>query len=298
MSQAPAPGRGPLNYSKARGLTLTAGFALLVVLAAFMLYRGVDTIEVSGILLFVIVFIGFIFWNLPGGIIGGFVASAIYAALRYRQFEALGSDQFIGLILARSIGYLAFGAIGGISNRQMQSSLTKLELYDQIDDSTGIYNARFFLQDTDLELSRATRYKTIFSVCVVDVPATALEQLSKRQRAGTLREMGRMLKDSVRTVDRAAHGASREAHRFGVVLPETGREGVQVFTHRLADRLADYLIAKGAPLRREDIGRISVTLPEDEVKLKLLREEFQQIARSEHPGKPDPSSAVKSDQIA
>ena len=298
MSQASAPGAGRLNYSKARGLTLTAGFALLLVLGAFMLYRGVDTIEVAGILLFVIVFIGFIFWNLPGGIIGGVVASAIYAALRYRQFQALGPDQFTGLILARSIGYLAFGAIGGMSNRQMQSSLTKLELYDQIDDSTGIYNARFFLQDTDLELSRATRYKTIFSVCVVDVPAAALEKLSKRQRAGTLKEMGRMLKESVRTVDRASHGASREAHRFGVVLPETGREGVQVFTNRLADRFADYLIAKGTPLSRADVRRTSITLPEDEGKLKLLRDEFQQIARSEHPDRPGSGPAAEGNQTA
>ena len=64
----------------------------------------------------------------------------------------------------------------------LEGSLEKLELYDEIDDETGLYNARHLLLQTDLETSRARRYQTLFSVVALDFPAAPLNALRSRQR--------------------------------------------------------------------------------------------------------------------
>src|SRR5439155_19294366 len=132
-------------------------------------------------------------------------ATAAYVALRYGAIHAVGSGRFIALMFTQSLAFLAFGGSRRLDNPQLKGSLTKLDLYDQIDDDTGLFNARYFLQDTDLEMSRARRYQTIFSVSLVDLPASAFDDQGWRKRRNTLRQLGQLLADSVRTVDRAVH---------------------------------------------------------------------------------------------
>lgn len=273
-----------MSYGRARALTLVAGLAILLLLSAFQLSRGVDNVEVAGTsLLFIPVFIGFVFGDVVGGLIGAVVAGLAYALLKSSAISAVGTENYLSIMGPRWISYLAFGLIGGWANKQMRGSLEKLELYDQIDDSTGIYNARFFLQDTDLELSRANRYQSIFSIVVVDVPVASISSLGRRQRQALLKDLGRILKESVRTVDRPVHGASRESHRFAVVLPETGREGVVVFGQRLADKVHEFLAKKGLGIERTQIAHLTLTLPDDEAELAALRDQFAEIDRAEHP---------------
>ena len=113
---------------------------------------------------------------------------AAQAERRRPAIEAIGAGRYTALIFSRAIAFFAFGAIGGLANQQLKGSLTKLDLYDQIDDDTGLFNARYFLQDTDLEVSRSRRYQTIFSVTVVDVPSEAEK---KKHRHGRPRKTGR-----------------------------------------------------------------------------------------------------------
>ena len=277
-----AAARG-MSYNKARQLLLGAGLVVLLVVAAVMYARRVDPVEVGATLLFIPIFIAFVFWDIKGGVIAGILAALAYGALRYDDIQLVGAGRFGGLIASRSIAFLAFGLIGGWATRQLESSLTKLELYDQIDDATGLYNARFFVQDTDLEMSRSKRYQTIFSVVLVDVPAAALDGLARRQRDKALRDLGRMLQDSVRTVDRGVHGRDENRHRFAVVLPETGPEGARIFIDRFADRVAEFLRQRGANVGGEQVARIALTFPEDETELDPLRQEFAAIDRLEHP---------------
>ncbi|CAN5583825.1 hypothetical protein BH24ACT26_BH24ACT26_17200 [soil metagenome] len=279
-------GLGRLNdigYMRARRLLLGIGLGVLLVTAGIMYARRVDTVEVVGTLFFIGVLVAFVFWKVQGGVIAGIVAALAYASLRYPAIQAVGIERFIGLILSRAFGYVAFGAVGGWATHNLESSLTKLELYDQIDDETGLYNARFFVQDTDLEMSRSRRYRTIFSVAVADIPAAALGSLARRQRTGALRQLGRLIGDSVRTVDRAVHGSDEARHRIAVVLPETGREGAQIFIDRFVDRVAQYLGGRGAQISPDAIGRVALSFPDDESAVQSLRAEFAAIDRVEHP---------------
>ncbi len=271
-----------MGYRRARTLLLAGGLGVLVVTAAVMFARRVDPIEVAGTLLFIPVFIAFVFWDFKGGLLAAVLAAIAYAILRYPAIDAVGADRFAGLIASRSIAFIAFGAIGGIANRQLEASLTKLELYDQVDDTTGLFNARFFVQATELEMSRADRYQTIFSVVVLDIPADSLYPLARRQRTRLLRDIGRVLRDSVRTVDRAIHARDEQRHRLAVVLPETAREGAGIFTNRLTDRLSEYLAGRGARIDGGLQGH-SLTFPEDKDAIETLRAEFHAIDHVEHP---------------
>jgi len=273
-----------LGPTGTRRLLLAVGLILLLAVAGVMQLRDVERVEVIATLLFIPIFIAMVYWGLKGGLIAGLLAAFAYVMLRYPAIDAVGAGRFVGLIASRALGLIAFGAIGGTANEVLESSLQKLELYDQIDDATGLFNARFFLQDTDLEVSRSKRYKTIFSVSVVSFPAKSLEGLRGRQRAAATKELGRLLGEGIRDVDRAVHGTDGVTHHLGVVMPETGPEGALIFTQRLRDKVSAYLVKKGARVEPEDVVSRSVTYPVDgEPEVQRLRADFVAIEKLEHP---------------
>jgi hypothetical protein len=139
------------------------------------------------------------------------------------------------------------------------------------------------LQDTDLEKSRSERYQTIFSVAVCDIPVEAIENVDRRKRKTLLRDLGTMLKDSLRSVDRATHGRTSTRHRLAIVLPETGPEGAQIFADRLVERVGKYVGERGAGDAGGAVKGFAVTYPGDEEALRSLRAEFVEIDRLEHP---------------
>lgn len=266
---------------------LVGGLALLAITAGVSYVRRVETAEVAAILFFIPIFVAFVFTDWKGGLIVAALATAGYVALRWPAIEAIGGGRFTSLIFSRAVAFFAFGAIGGLANQQLRGSLNKLDLYDQIDDETGLFNARYFLQDTDLEMSRARRYQTLFSVSAVDFPAAPLHALPRRRRRGTLRQLGDLLADSVRTVDRAVHAHDGDRHRIAVVLPETAAEGANIFTERLATRIAAFLAQRGAAVNESDVSRQALTFPGDDAALQALRQVYADIERREHPEHPE-----------
>jgi GGDEF domain-containing protein len=277
-----------IDYPKARRLLIAAGLGVLLVVAAVMYFRRVDTPEVIATLFFLVIFVSFMFFGLKGGLAAAVLAIAGYIGLRYDDIQAVGLGTFTGLIASRAVAFLAFGAIGGWANEQLEGALEKLEIYDQIDDETGLFNARFFLQDTDLEKSRSERYQTIFSVAICDIPLEAIEGVERRKRKTLMRDLGQVLKDSLRAVDRATHGRSSTRHRLAIVLPETGPEGAQIFADRLVERVTKYVAERGAGEASGSVKGFAVTYPGDEEAMRTLRTEFQEIDRFEHP---EPSDA-------
>ena len=270
-----------MNYHTARRLLLAGGLAVLLIVAGVMYVRRVDTVEVVAVLLFIPVFLAFTFWRVTGGLVAGVLASLAYLFLRLDAIDQVGLNTFRGHLLSRTTAYLAFGLLGGWAASQVENSLNKLDLYDQIDDATGLFNARFLVQDTDLEMARATRYQTLFSVVLVEFPVAALASLGRRQRGSVLKGLGKVLRESVRTVDRVIHANDGTRHRLAVVLPETGREGAQVFSSRLVDWTSDYLRQRNASA--DGVTQELFTFPDDEAAIRTLREEFAAVEKAEHP---------------
>jgi hypothetical protein len=271
-----------MGYDAARRLLLLAGCLVLLVVATVMYARRVDSVEVVATLLFIPIFLALMYKGVLGGLVAAVAASIAYALLRADAIDAVGFDEFAGLIASRSASYLIFGLFGGWCNQTLESSLDKLELYDEIDDDTGLGNARFFLKQTDLEIARARRYQTLFSVVRVEIPATALAGLERRRRRALLRELGRLLREGVRNVDHVAHGRLGDRHMFAAVLPETAGEGAEVFRARFSDRLREFLAARGASLAAADLASSSCTIPGGEAVLDEMRAAFARIDEHEH----------------
>jgi GGDEF domain-containing protein len=270
-----------MNYQTARRLLLAGGLAVLLVIAGVMYVRRVDTVEVVAVLLFIPVFLAFTFWRVVGGLVAGVLASLAYLFLRLDAIDQVGLDTFRGHLLSRTTAYIAFGLLGGWAASQVENSLNKLDLYDQIDDATGLFNARFLVQDTDLEMARSTRYQTLFSVVLVEFPASALTSLGRRQRVSALKGLGKVLRESVRTVDRVIHANDGTRHRLAVVLPETGREGAEIFASRLTDWVSDFLRQRSAAV--DGVTRTLYAFPDDDAAIRTLREEFAAVEKAEHP---------------
>jgi len=271
-----------MTYASARALATIVGLSILGILVVLLYRRHVETAEVVAVLLFIPIFFALLRWDVIGGAVAAIVAGIVYTAMRWSAIEQVGLGLFADTLSSRTLGFLAFGLIGGWANKQLRTSIDKLDLYDQIDDDSGLFNARFLLQETDLERARSQRYDSVFAVSVVLIPRSWFDALDRKKRTKTLRELGLVLTGSVRTVDRAAHLADGDAHWFAVLLPETGPEGARVFTEKLADQLVAWL---GAHDVRGD-GTVStrvVAFPEDEAGLTELRRSLDAIDRSEHP---------------
>jgi GGDEF domain-containing protein len=275
-----------MGYASTRRLVLAAGVVFLLLVAGVLYARRVDTVEVVAVLLFIPVFLAFTFGHLVGGAVGGLLATAVYAVLRMPAIDAVGGGRFAGILLGRGLGYLAFGILGGWASQQLERSLEKLDVYDQVDDHTGLFNARFLVQDTDLEIARAGRYQTFFSVCMVELPVGPVEALPRRKRLTLLRDLGGQLRDAVRSVDRAVHARDGSVHRFAVICPETGAEGARIFAERLAERVGAFARSRGVALPDGELVSVACTFPGDDERLAALREQFAAIDRSEHPEHP------------
>lgn len=269
-----------MGYGRARLMLSLVGLAILAVLVAVLLVRSVDTTEVVGTLLFAPIFLLLLWFRLPGGLIGAAAATGVYVVLRADAIDAVGWGEFAALIVTRAIAYFLFGAVGGWASGTLSMSLDKLDLYDQVDDLTGVNNARFLLTDIDLEKARSQRYQTVFSVSFLAIDAGPISDLPARKRKTLLRQLGAKLDDGIRTMDRVAHGYDGSCHRVATILPETAGEGARVFQVRLEEQIRAFLAEHGAGGATVD-GDI-VTVPGDDGALERHLAEWKAIDQAEH----------------
>lgn len=217
-----------MTFNRARSVLLLAGLILISLVGLIAISRGVDRVEVIATLLFIPVFVGFLFWGFRGGFWLGVVAAVTYVLLRIPSIRLLGITPLAGQLAARIVGYLGFGLGGGWAAQQIKATLDKFELHDDIDDETGLGNARSMVEVTDTERARADRYQKVFSVVLADVTGAQWSGEPNRRQRAALHDLGRMIKAAVRSSDHAAHGRKRDHHLIGLVLPETGPEGARI----------------------------------------------------------------------
>ncbi|HKY47450.1 MAG TPA: hypothetical protein VJQ79_05630 [Acidimicrobiia bacterium] len=265
-----------LTFERAKTLLLMSGLILIGVVGLVALTRGVDPVEVAGTLLFVPVFAGFLFFGIPGGVILGIAAGLAYVALRWPAVQLVGLGALAGQIVARVAGYIIFGMGGGWAIGQIQATLEKLELHDDIDDETGLGNARSMLETVDLERARADRYQKLFSVVAADFRAPAWEDLSPRKQRTVHRDLGIKVAAGVRATDHVAHARQGEHHIIGVVLPETAAAGAKIFAQNLHSQLSG--LSTGAEVRMA-----TATYPADPEPMTLILELFKELDRSQRP---------------
>ena len=221
-----------MTVRRARDITLLVGLLLIGLVTLTMVLRDVDPVEITATVAFAPVFVAFLFFGWKAGLATGALAAAGYVAMRWSAISVVGVGPLFGMIASRVLGYLAFGGVGGWAAEQLQAAIDKLELHDEIDDATGLGNARAAVSAIDTERARAERYEKIVSViqCTFDLP----DVVSDRIVATTLRQLGAAIAHSVRASDHAAHiDDSNGRHRLVIVLPETGAVGAETVATNL-----------------------------------------------------------------
>lgn len=260
-----------ISYRQARTIVAGFGTALICGVAVAAFYRGADLVEVGAILLFLPVLFGLVAGRVTGGVIAGVLVSIVYIAVRFTTIGDLPPGDFIGAAVVRVLLYLGLGAFGGWANRMLEESLRKLELYDEIDDDTGVGNARALLHVTDRELARADRYGSVFSFVVVHVGRDAFTPVGDRRAMKALRRACQTIESSVRTTDLVTRVPLGDREDVVVVLPETGRTGAEELSGRLVTGARGLLTEHGLAASNGAVTADIITYPGNDDQLAAYR---------------------------
>jgi hypothetical protein len=256
------------TYKQSRALVLGAGLAVLIATAIVLQINGTDRIEIYAVLLFLPVFVAAVLGGIGWGVGAALLATAGYALLRLDAIQLTPGLIYTRLI-ARSIGYVAFGALGGWAAGVVGGGITKLDRFDVTDDDSELLNARGVHRQLAQEVARAARYNSDFAVVTVSFALTG-DKKEVRQRIGDV------VRRSVRTVDDTARITMDGRDVLIAVLPETPRAGAEVVGRKVAEALDVEAAQVDADVRW-------LTHPEDNDEIATLLAALEEVVRRDHP---------------
>jgi diguanylate cyclase (GGDEF)-like protein/PAS domain S-box-containing protein len=111
-------------------------------------------------------------------------------------------------------------------------------LLSYIDDLTGIYNHRFFIQQLNLEVERQKRYPTLLSLLMIDIDYFKHYNDTNGHLAGdqALRAIAMLIQHGVRQTDIVARYGGEE---FSAILINSGKEGAKEIAERVRRNVAE-----------------------------------------------------------
>lgn len=151
-----------------------------------------------------------------------------------------GADDYLGKpfhpseLLARVNAQLR---MRDVRNDLMMAN-TNLSKLVATDDLTGLLNMRSLYERLDVEIERVRRFHRGLAVVMLDIDFFKRVNDLNDHLFGSfvLTEVGRLVKENIRTVDFAARYGGDE---FLVVLTDTNIVGAQVFCERLRERISN-----------------------------------------------------------
>jgi diguanylate cyclase (GGDEF)-like protein len=138
------------------------------------------------------------------------------------------------LLLSTIADYVAIG----LSNARNFSRVRELVITD---DLTGLYNARYFDELLEIELSRAQRFHSNLSVVFIDLDFFKLVNDKHGHLVGSrmLSEIGQLFKHRIRSVD---YGARYGGDEFVLILPQTNKQGAYELVSTLRDKVRNFVL--------------------------------------------------------
>jgi diguanylate cyclase (GGDEF)-like protein/PAS domain S-box-containing protein len=122
-------------------------------------------------------------------------------------------------------------------NAELEKSRAALQELSVRDELTGLFNRRELERLLRDELARTIRHARPASLLFFDLDRLARVNEEHGEPAGdeVLRQVARLLRQGIRTLDRPARW---DGEQFALLLPETGEEGARVVAERLRERIA------------------------------------------------------------
>lgn len=127
----------------------------------------------------------------------------------------------------------------GRLKREIKLAMERIAEMSTIDDLTGLYNRRYFMEVLEREVARAGRYGSEIVLCMADLDHFKKINDTYGHPAGdrVLSEIGRMLKECFRQSDLVCRYGGEE---FAVILPNTRIEEARTVCERLREMVAGY----------------------------------------------------------
>lgn len=120
--------------------------------------------------------------------------------------------------------------------QELKKANDRLQKLTFTDEMTNIYNYRFLMNQLEVEVNRALRYKKPLSLCLIDVDFFKQINDIYGHPAGdaTLRRVAQILMDTVRSVDFVGRYAGDE---FLIIFPDTSIVDAVKLCHRIRNRV-------------------------------------------------------------
>ncbi|AEH44155.1 diguanylate cyclase [Thermodesulfatator indicus DSM 15286] len=116
--------------------------------------------------------------------------------------------------------------------KELCSLCEELHAQASIDFLTGLYNRRFFEKELEINVEKAKRDRSVFSLILMDLDhfKKVNDQYGHLVGDEVLRKVAEIIKKNIRKIDIPARYGGEE---FAVILPTTGSEGAFAVAKRL-----------------------------------------------------------------
>jgi two-component system cell cycle response regulator len=159
----------------------------------------------------------------------------------------MGADDYVRkpFMLDELISRIEVSLRNNDLHRELFVANVKLQEMVEKDYLTGLYNMRSMYDRIEYELKRARRFKRFMSCIMIDMDHFKKVNDDHDHLFGSfvLKEVGSIIKDSLREIDFAARYGGDE---YLVVLTETDEAGTNVVCNRLREKIQNKLFESGA----------------------------------------------------
>ena len=152
----------------------------------------------------------------------------------------------------------------GKLKREIRSAQRKISEMATLDELTGLYNRRYFMEALDRERARAERHRKALSLCMIDIDLFKKVNDKMGHTAGdlVLANMGEIIREWSRQTDLPCRYGGEE---FAVILPETDLEGARVACERLRHKVVESRVEwRTGPIR----VTVSIGITENRIGIK------------------------------